>query len=459
MDSPNEQASADIKKVVIAGLGMVPEIGVVLALVADILWPENHTDPVAEMKSYVKQMMQQVMDDVKVQAVEEQFLLVKAHMLDIKYATSAPAKRKAEQDLFNKTTDVRVTFNQYHDTQPWNTLPYLIAFGTIRLQCMRDAVLHYHDLWDADDSNPALTKQRLKDEIKTLKGWVETSKAMSLQWRNAINKQHFPQGLGSVGYGPIAGGHPGTPERWEVMDAHDPSFQKVLYQESQADICVANRQWDLLKSNGGFASRLDQLIDTYRFWDFLDPDTPYKPTPGPFYLYTRMGDGVEGGDAFNHATLYKNNGPMTQLKFWWDGGALKGLQVWYGNIDSGLVGMATNSGGAFGFGSGEVISVIGGYAGNWVDRFYYNTNVRKVNGQSVMGPAPVSGDFAWQPDVNNPAQPGDLRVAYFAGVNNKSLGRIGQLKVAWEKTVDYNANLGDEHNLEPTLDFSQCHPQ
>lgn len=436
----------DLRTGVIMGISTIPEVGGILAIFAELLWPNDQVDVVAELKQYVQEMMQQVLDQVALQKIRDDFVELNSLVKDYKEAPDT-GKIEAELAIYHRSGGVEDTIKNYIGIQPQSMLPYLVASGTIRLQCLRDQVLYYDKFYGAGKKAPDSAWDRLNTSSDLWWNWVTTSRVQAMKWRDNIDVRHVPKTLGTVGEGPIAGGHEGSPEFWIVTDAHDSTFRREFDEEWIAIKCQDNRRWDLFKGDDGFASRLNKLTDAYQLWIYLNPAVMNHNSRGPNFSFTRMGDGFDHGDAFTQEGPYNQFGPMTRLNMWWDGGALKGLQVYYGGQDTGIVGTATGQTSSYDFREGEVISVIGGHANDYVERFYYNTNTRKAAGQGIIGPNGVPGDFAWQPDFHSQVEPGDVRVAYFTGINARSLGRITQLKIAWVKTADYDMQVADDQDV------------
>jgi hypothetical protein len=434
MSTSAEQNNEEMKEIVVTGLGLIPEVGGILSALATLWWPKSDpVDPLKELQDYVKDMMNEVVGDVVVMNIKDYFTTLQDKIVILRDAETGEKTALATKDVYDETDELITQFKNHNDTQPWNTLTYLVLFGTFRLQANRYIVQWYDKYFQHNTA-----------QSRELKGLLQHARYLIMQRRNVITRTHVPAQAGTAGPMPGVFGNPNPSKAdyWIVADAAT-QWHQEFSDENLADIAWNNRYFDVFTASNGFQSQLDQLVDAYRYWDFFDDDTPYNPVPKPFFTYNRMGDGLDGGETFNHMDFYNNHGPMTRLDFYWDAGALKGFQVWYGGVDSGFVGMRTADGSTCTF-EDAVISMIGGRANQWVERFYYNTSKRQAQGEFVMGPNPVSGDFAWQQEYHAPAQPGDNRVAYFSGINARSPGRITQLNVAWVKTTPQTSVLGRE---------------
>ena len=245
-------------------------------------------------------------------------------------------------------------------------------------------------------------------------------------------------------WGELGGGMPPTPW-WAITDSGDSSNNAKFYNQDQGNKCLGNRQWDITTSDGGYTSHLDQLLDAYCYWDYAD-STGGMGSPGYRYWCNRISEGMRTGPDFNHKDWYSWYGPITRIDWWWDAGALKGLEVFYGGASSGLVGIRVDdSSDSITLQDGEAITWFAFGTGDYVAKFAINTNLLMQQGQGQHG---HGGPYDWQAGFNSsvPMADSDDRLAYFGGVCDGQT--LSQLKLVFRQGGNYAAITPQEHRLD-----------
>ena len=151
------------------------------------------------------------------------------------------------------------------------------------------------------------------------------------------------------------------------------------------------------------------------------------------------------GSDFNHRNMYNQYGALSRIDWWWDAGALKGMQVWYGGTDSGLVGMRLGSGSSITLRSGEVINWMGWSGGDYVGKFSINTNLMEQQMHSSRGHGPPYNSYG-SLSCSTPSADSDGRLAHFGGVCGDKNETISQLKVVWRLGDGYGEFYPIEHS-------------
>ena len=217
---------------------------------------------------------------------------------------------------------------------------------------------------------------------------------------------------------------------------------------------------DIGPGNGGFISNLDNLLDAARFWPYMDPtNNPsgvIAPSPGLRFWCDRWGNGFRPGSYFNHRDLYNQHGKLSRLDIWWDGGALKGLQAYYGGQPSPMHGSQAELAASCNVGAGDaVISVRGAY-GDWIDRFAFSTAFlgghQKIDGfdfPDILGNY-QAGDTSMGFGGTVPLSDSSPQLAYFGGWTDG--GVIGQLQFVWSTGEQYTTGLPQEHTAQALQD-------
>ena len=137
------------RKAFIGGLGLIPEAGPFLSLFADILLPDgSDTDPVADLRTKVDQMDQQIRDEDWLTDLQGYLNDLTAELKIIADPKRQSDHLMAYQALYTRSNECAPYFLdpvsvRQPDDQPQNTVPLLVAYGTIRIGVLRDRVFNY----------------------------------------------------------------------------------------------------------------------------------------------------------------------------------------------------------------------------------------------------------------------------------------------------------------------------
>ncbi|KAF2033007.1 hypothetical protein EK21DRAFT_109460 [Setomelanomma holmii] len=444
----------------IAGLGAIPDIGSIAAFLCSELWPADGTNPLDDLQAKLAEITIKIENEVWIRDLRGKLDQLRATLERVNHPQSPNDRIAALNTLYSDSGEFYNAFVNPtvpgvggDDNQPQNTVALLVAFGTIRLTALAERARHYHDLVGDYPDPPDASVIELRDNLTKMSQKVAQDRARALQWRQdqvtISTRSGTDWGSGRTWY------------NWTVSDAIDSSFSGEFDAEDdgitnptstikpQRDQFVNNRRFHLSTEDGGYATNLDQLLDATRFWKYSDPDTPLVPTPGLRYWCNLIGGAMITGDWFNDKALYLQHGGMTGIQWWWDAGALKGIQAEYGGVQSALHGRTAQGNGMLGFDAdSDGITIMGNSSGYWVDRFTVDINSRRFQKQPTAGRNDC--DTWWELPVKESLTPDDMRLAYIAGVTNGDV--ISQLKVVWRTGEQYSIDLPTEHSANAVND-------
>ncbi len=441
----------------IAGLGAVPEVGSLCAWLCTELWPASGSNPMDDLEAKLKEITVKIEDEVWISRLKGLLDELRVTLKKVGNPQSLDDKKEALNLLYSDSSKyydyfVNPTLAGGDDNQPQNTVALLVAFGTIRLSALVERVRNYHDLVGDDPTTPPVNE--LRDNLGKLSEKVANDRARALEWRQ--QQISAPETTGTD-IGNFKKYH-----NWKVSDALDSSFYQEFGAEDGTDDrddtsvvepqviqYVNTRRFSLSTENGGYASNLDQLLDAARFWKYSDPLVPLVTTPGSRYWCNLIGAAGRTGNWFNHKSLYIQHGDITCINWWWDAGALKGIQVFYGGVPSAVHGKAVSSSGSLTIDpSSDGFTYMGSTGGDWVQRFTVDINSRISQGWPIAGRHDCA--TVWQLQIKPTLSPGDARLAYIAGITNGDV--ICQLKVVWKTGETYTTDLPTEHSADAIRD-------
>lgn len=443
----------------LTGLDLIPEVGGFASYLGKLLWPEDESNPLADLEAKLEQLSVQIEDQVWITTLEGLLDELRQTLYRVANPQSQNDKYAALNLLYSDSTkfyDHFVNPNKIGPIhyQPQNTVPLLVAFGTIRLVALVERVNHYEVLvGDTPDVPPV---NELRQNLQEMSAKVTTDRAAALAWRQAQLSISTDSGIDI--------GNAKTWYRWTARDALDSNFTREYSAEDDSptqntgDVharliqYVNNRRFTIGSEDGGYASNLDKLLDAWRFWKYSDPDVPKVPTPGYRYWCNLIGGGVRTGDWFNDKNKYIQYGDLKAISWWWDNGALKGIMTWYGDQPW----FAGNAHGSQN-GTQETVSVVPSQdgiismafsSGDWVDKFTVDSNSRAL--ANMPGPGRTDYDTSWGFPASASFGSSSSRLAYIAGVTNGDV--ISQLKIVWKTGEEYTTDLPTEHTAQAIND-------
>ena len=137
--------NADIKTVVVFGIGLIPEVGEIIGPIVDKLWPVSGNSPWDQMKGDVEALMDQKMD-------ADKYATVKGNLDGLQGVTTNYLNAiKNKGDIAGNWTDLRNDFSLYEpnfkqDSYEVLLLPLYAQFVNMYLNVLRDGSLHGNEI-------------------------------------------------------------------------------------------------------------------------------------------------------------------------------------------------------------------------------------------------------------------------------------------------------------------------
>lgn len=311
------------KSTVVGGLALVPEVGGILSLMASLLWPDSDSQETLDgMRDYVKQMMQQAVDDAHLQAIRDDLNGILANMKSYSLPDSDGKQQGYGQNVITEGERLEPTFFDDQNVQPWKTMPYLVTFCTIRLSSLRDEVAHYNKIWGDAPNNPADLMSKLSNKVTDFTTKVNTAKQEILDWRKGqIRVEHTMDHEPDIN---PSGESFAYTDIWTVTDISTSYSRDYVHRysafqsadssnESDAKADWRTRQLDV---DTVYKAHLESLTDITELWKYYDPllYPVYTLAPGDRVWCETIGSGI----SFDGPTIYWDdhdsyikNGPVS----------------------------------------------------------------------------------------------------------------------------------------------------
>lgn len=427
------QTAAKLEGLLEGVVGLIPEVGGVFSLLLSTLWPSGPgtAEIWNDMTTYMQAMMTGLLDQT---ALNELNGKLQDYRVDIsRYVEDKPGPDKAKdlKDILTRLDkDERYFLNE---SQPQQSLTYLLAFGTISVLMRAERAYNYLALsTEAGDSPPAdadaeLARTNLAASITRLTQGVNKALVGAVQWRTDLIQLTNPtNGLAS----------------YHVTDAY--TSYTVPY-DRQAD---AERQQQQLRAyvSAQYEAQLRAYAIPAGLWGYLTPaNTQPGTNPGrpgsaqapafptitfrqrPERQVVRMAVGtMNAPDTFDfQADL--GGSPLRAVGLYHNGSAagLVGLQLT--RADGQVLPLGKTDGAAtvsvvLDADGGEALVALYGGSGSWVDELYLRTNKGRDFGL---------GDSSGGTDFFGAAPQGtDARLMTVAGT--LANGYISSLTFTWE---------------------------
>ena len=241
------------RKAIVAGLGVVPEVGPFLSFFADVLLPNGAaSDPVADLKAQIEKLRGQLLDDWWIERLKTNLEGLTYQLTNMNDPNKASDHEKAYWDLYDKSGLCAQDFlnptsiGPTNDDQPQNTVSLLVAYGTLRLAVLRDWAYNYKTINGSDPTSRDTLIQDLVQTYAALRDKVTTDRARAINWRlGQVTISYRKDQPPPLIEGPSSSMQQ-QQEFWTVADAQDSSFSRQFTNNDQAQRYCSNRQWTVL---------------------------------------------------------------------------------------------------------------------------------------------------------------------------------------------------------------------
>lgn len=406
------------RKVILGVIRMAPDVGGALTAVVEYFWPANAEQWMwAQMREYVVAVVRDMIAQEKLKILQDTIAGLGDGLKKYnKEPDDSEYKGSKLAGLITIHEQLKPTF--FHLDQPEQTLPYFVAFGTIRLAALRESIVAYERIFRKPDPNRAARLKDLQEEIEQFRQGATRARERALEWRLAMIESHHSQSREAR---ELSRTH-----KWWVDDKYDNWSQSWLYSkldggdangESLASLAKAERVESIRSSFGAW---LDHVLGPAVLWRYLDPSVRDKPKKveksfqtGPFgNVREATFRDVSGGKRITRIVVHTSD-------------RVTGIQMYYGGVTPGLRGARGTAVHSIDLEPKESIMGVWGRRGDGLTAIYFQTN----RGRSVGGGG--AGGEEW---VADPLDELNASLAFIGG--RKGAKYIDALWFSWKYTVE-----------------------
>ena len=360
-----------MKQDVMAGLSLVPDAGSALDLLVSLFWPDSGSNTWDQIAAGVKAICAGLIQEQMVKDLADKTQGLYALMHDYRQ-TSYGITQKGEKLTFILGWFIENKPSYMNQTQPWVTLQYFVPMATLNLTALREQWLYWDKIYTNDQG--ASTAQHLNDLQSQMREYVKAAndiKTQCLTWRSGCVTQSNWEQFGLFGMGETCTVTDNVRGITHTLKRPNDSAWDPTVQAQRAQAAAnANKYYQNLLDyvDQVYRQQIDDLMSPSLQWPYFDNTGSYPDIREKVRTTTgTMGSGLSQYMVhFNHRASRDQNGPITRIVLY-GGDWISGIEVFYGNVSSGLQGKANDKMRTLDIGATEGIVKI---SGNVSDKLY-----------------------------------------------------------------------------------------
>ncbi|KAK6530527.1 hypothetical protein TWF694_003869 [Orbilia ellipsospora] len=352
-----ENINAALKTTVTAGVELIPEVGALLGVLVEALWPEPAKKGLVweDIESKVKEVATDLINKENSQHMRK--ITEGLYNVMKLYIDQATANNNySEKSSYFSNIMSALSLHQplyMSDSAPWDNLTYFASVGTLHLTVLREQALFYEKIHGHGDSQHQKHLQDLEDAIKTYLTARNTIVHKCIEWYKTQLDAHWS--ASGDGYY-----HEYQVQYKELQRKTDETFrwndQNLFGRKAYHCRQKQFETW----ANTGYRARVEAILSPSFSWPLFSRNpregiatsNPAHVEEGHFtggYVKRLMldypgwiGDGIsplmdEEKGYFDHEELFRKHGPITRVSMYW-GDRIDGLRVEYGGVDAPMCG-------------------------------------------------------------------------------------------------------------------------
>ncbi|KAI9926076.1 hypothetical protein MW887_004537 [Aspergillus wentii] len=335
------------KTLVTTGLGMIPEIGGLLATLTGLLWPDDEANNLNQIDAGVREIVKGVLEEKAVADLRRKTEGLKEFIR--RYGQSSVGISQKGQQLTYLLGEFTIIKRDYLDNEtPWQTLQYFVPMATLHLALLRDQLFLWDEIYpEARDQgkDTEVHRAELQRHIKQYTTAAQKIFARCIKWRmeERIKDEE------SVDVEPM--------RRKEIRFRNVYDFERGVHKRSETNTHPGSpwappppRSRENLQLDRFYENLRDSADSIYRqqIKDLLAPSLQWpqfinrnkEPITREIICNTTepMGEVVAADmKHFNDRELAEQHGQITRISlFAWD--RVNGFEIWYGDTSSGFRG-------------------------------------------------------------------------------------------------------------------------
>ncbi len=266
-------SSLQIRDLVIAGAGLVPEVGGAIKGLLTFLWPASSPRLWTELAEYVQAVVTDLIAQERSIQLEQK-LQGLFNVASSYVKASGTQRREFFSSLLALLNEADPMFCDLRS--PEKHLWHLVAFATLRIVALRDQYDHFKEIYGEDDARRAEHLKDIQEAIKKYAGAAKLGRDTAL--RRRLDKIKISRTYQEF--------NRGRWNRWRIWDEFDGwSREKVFFAAGPNDEASGKREatrvFDDRKKEIGdqIFTRLEAIFAPLYAWNALDPANRSQPHP------------------------------------------------------------------------------------------------------------------------------------------------------------------------------------